>query len=89
MSYKTTRIYDFKLLDRLIDFDSLVDNAIAALSEFAQHNVIEGYIGCTLDLVYPDLTLVEDTKGGWSNRVERLTEKVHKRFSDVRRGIGK
>jgi len=83
MSYKTTRIYDFKLLDRHIDFDSLVDSAIASLTEFAQENDIQGYVGCTLDLVYPDLTLVEDSKGGWNNRVERLTEKVHKRFAEV------
>jgi len=64
MSYRTTRIYDFKLLDRHIDFDSLVENAIASLNEFAQKHVIEGFVGCTLHLVYPDLTLVEDSKGG-------------------------
>ncbi len=76
MSYRTTKIYDFKLLDRHIDFDSLVDNAIASLTEFAMKNDIEGYVGCTLDLVYPDLTFVEDSKGGWNNRVDRFTEKT-------------
>ncbi len=75
MSYKTTRIYDFKLLDRHIDFDSLVDNAIASLNEFAQKNRIEGYVGCTLDFIYPDLKLVEDSKGGWNNRVSSSYEK--------------
>ncbi|MHA1907093.1 MAG: hypothetical protein ACW98Y_07350 [Candidatus Thorarchaeota archaeon] len=83
MSYKSTRIYDFKLLDRLIDYDSLVDNAISALSVFGTTNHVDGFVGCTLDLLYSDLSLVEDTKGGWTNRVQRLTEKVHKRFSDV------
>ncbi len=63
MSYKSTRIYDFKLLDRLIDYDTLVDNAIAALGEFGQKNYIDGFMGCTLELLYPDLKLVEDSKG--------------------------
>ena len=83
MSYKSTRIYDFKLLDRLIDYDTLVDNAIAALSEFGEKNFIDGFVSCNLELLYPDLKLVEDSKGGWINSVERLTKKVHTRFSDV------
>lgn len=83
MSYKSTRIYDFKLLDRLIDYDTLVDNAIAALSEFGEKNYIDGFVSCTLELLYPDLKLIEDSKGGWVNRIERLTKKVHTRFSDV------
>ena len=83
MTYKSTRIYDFKLLDRLIDFDTLIDHAVEALMEFNESNIVEGYIGCTLDLIYPDLSLVDDSKGGWVNRVQRLTEKVHRKFSDV------
>jgi hypothetical protein len=83
MTYKSTRTYDLKLLDKLIDFDSLVDNAISALTDFASQNHIDGYVGCTLDLVYPDLDLLEDNNNGWNHRVEKLTEKIHKRFSDV------
>jgi len=65
MTYKSTRIYDYKLLERLIDFDSLINNSIAALGEFNETNYIEGHIGCTLDILYPDLALVDPTKGGW------------------------
>ena len=83
MTYKSTRTYDIKLLNRLIDFDSLVDNAIATLTDFASKNHIDGYVGCTLDIVYPDLNLLEDNNYGWNHRVEKLTEKIHKRFSDV------
>jgi hypothetical protein len=83
MTYKSTRTYDIKLIDRHIDFDSLVDNVIRSLTDFASKNHIEGYVGCNLDLVYPDLNLLEDTNYGWNHRVERLTENIHKRFSDV------
>lgn len=54
MSFKSIRIYDFKLLDRQIDFNSLVENAIESLIEFSQKHTIEGYVGATLDLIYPD-----------------------------------
>ncbi|MFW9965012.1 MAG: hypothetical protein ACFFCX_15685, partial [Candidatus Sifarchaeia archaeon] len=83
MTYKSTRTYDFRLLERHIDFESLVDNAMAALKEQNEKQYVDGVIGCTLHLVYPDLELVDPTKGGWDARVERLTEKVHRRFSDI------
>ncbi|MFX1483092.1 MAG: hypothetical protein ACFFCP_07870 [Promethearchaeota archaeon] len=83
MTYKSTRTYDIKILDRHIDFDSLVDNAINELTEFGTRNHIDGYVGCTLDLVYPDLNLLDDGGYGWNHRVEKLTEKIHRRFSDV------
>ncbi|MHA2178347.1 MAG: hypothetical protein ACXAAO_03985 [Candidatus Thorarchaeota archaeon] len=83
MTYKPTRSYDIKLHDRLIDFDSLVDNAISALTDFATQNQIDGYVGCNLDLVYPDLNLLEDNNNGWNHRIENLTDKIHRQFSDV------
>lgn len=83
LTYRSNRPYDFKLLERRIDFDGLIENAIHALSEHRDKHSLEGYIGCTLELLYPDLELVDPTKGGWANRVERLTEKIHRRFADV------
>ena len=74
MTYKSTRIYDYKLLERLIDFDSLINNTIAALNDFNETNYIEGHIWCTLDILYPDLGLVDPTKGGWDFNVQRLTD---------------
>ncbi len=83
MSYKTSRIYDFKPLETTFDFSTLVNESIHALSAFNTSQQAEGYIGCDLILIYPDLNMVDSSKGGWSDRVERLTEKIHKRFSDV------
>ena len=83
LTYKSTRPYDFKLPERHIDFDTLVDNAMKVLNEHHDRYFVDGVIGCTLDLVYPVLELVDSTKSGWTARVERLTEKVHKRFSVV------
>lgn len=83
MTYKSTRAYDFRLLDRHIDFDGLIAHAMASLNEFANKSSVDGYIGCTLSLIYPDLEYVDPTKGGWDARVTNLTERVHRRFSDI------
>lgn len=83
MTYRTTRTYDINQLDYLIDFDSLVDNALTVLTDFASKNHIDGFVSCTLDLVYPDLNMLEDTNYRWNHHAEKLTEKIHKRFSDT------
>jgi hypothetical protein len=83
LSYKTTRIYEVKLLDRLIDYNTMIDNSITALSEFANALKVDGFIGCTLTLRYPDLGLIDRRKGGWNRRVKRASEKIHGRFTDV------
>jgi len=83
MTYRTTRNYDINRLDYLIDFDSLVDNALTVLTDFASKNHIDGFVSCTLDLVYPDLNLLEDTNYRWNHHMEKLTEKIHKRFNDA------
>jgi len=74
MSYKTTRIYEVKLLDRMIDYDTLITNSLAALSKFSSTNPIDGYIGCALTLTYPDLDLIDRYRGGRNRRVRRFTQ---------------
>jgi hypothetical protein len=78
VSYKSTRTYEVKLLNRLLDFQSLVDNAVSALVEYSQDKPIDGGIGCNLEIIYPDLELINDLRGGWNHRVERLTGKIHR-----------
>ena len=64
MTYRSTQIYDFRRLDRLIDYDKLFDNAVESLSELHDHTHIDGFIGCILQLTYPDLDLIDPKKGG-------------------------
>ncbi len=72
--YKSTRPYDFKLLERHIDFDSLVDNAMRALNEYHDRYFMDGVIGCTLDLVYPDLELVRGPSSVPRSNLTQLLE---------------
>ncbi len=59
LTYKSTRHYDFKLLERHIDFDSLVDHTMTALNGHRNRHFIDGMIGATLHITYPDLKSVE------------------------------
>ena len=87
MSYKTTRIYDILLLERTLDFDTLIEDVLFTLELHESEHQLDGEIGCSLELVYPDLDLLDRRRGGWKRRVKRFTERVHSQFSRIDWGI--